>query len=208
MNRPDPQFALRALSAEELACQAQGGSSASFAALVTRFEGRLLKYLERRTQTVQDAEDLVQETFLKAYRNLARYEPKRRFSTWLFTIATRSASNHHRSQRRRARVADIEPHDADASPPDEALSRHEERESLWALVANVLPQDQHTALWLRYVEDMSVKEIAGVMGKTRVHVKVILYRGRQRLAESLPRRFTESESVPRCDTKPIADVIA
>ena len=86
------------LDAEELARKAGEGSSACFSALVSRFAGRLFHYLQHKVGSAHDAEDLVQETFLRVLRHIDRYDPTRPFAPWLFTIATRLAISHHRGR--------------------------------------------------------------------------------------------------------------
>jgi DNA-directed RNA polymerase specialized sigma24 family protein len=86
------------LSDEDLAGRAQEGCSASFEELVRRFQVPLLQFLQRWAAR-EDAEDLVQDTFVRAYRNLHRYRSSWRFATWLYTIARRLSIN----QRRRSR---------------------------------------------------------------------------------------------------------
>ena len=179
------------LADEELACRAQAGSSACFEELVRRLEGRLLRFLLRRTRTPQDAEDLLQETFLRGYQRLGSYNPAWKITTWLFTIASRLAISHGRKRRAVAlpRAACVPAVGDDALT---RLARQEEKEALWATAQSTLSENQHTVLWLRYAEGMSVKEIARVMGKTRTHVKVLLYRARS----ALGRRLEQAEPTP------------
>jgi len=167
------------LTSEELAWQAARGCQASFAELVNRFAPKLQAFLRRRTRDRHEAEDLVQDTLLKAYRSLGRYDESRRFSTWLFTIAARTAVSHYR--RRKLEVVDL---DTEAVASDEAVEGREERENLWTL-ASRLPEGQYQTLWLRYGEDMPIREIARVVGKSQVYVKVQLYRARMKLAKYL-----------------------
>ena len=170
-------------SSEELAVAASGGSSDCFDVLVDRLGPRLLRYLRRKVGDAHTAEDLVQETFLKAYRNLGRYDPSRSFSTWLFTIATRLAISHARSRRPAPAMGEYDPVDTGRSDPADTVARAEQHRGLWARAARVLGGDQYSALWLRYAEEMSVRDIAGVMGKTRSGVKVLLHRARRCLME-------------------------
>ena len=90
---------LSAISAEELARRAQAGSSACFDALVQRFARRVWRYLRGRGLSDHDADDVAQETFIKAFRYLNRYDAKQRFAPWLFTIATRGAVSFYRSRK-------------------------------------------------------------------------------------------------------------
>ena len=88
--------AVLTVSDEELARRARGGCHQSFGELMKRFQVRLLRFLQRRLRSTADAEDLLQETFVRAYQRLERYDETRPFGTWLFTIAHRLAVSHHR----------------------------------------------------------------------------------------------------------------
>ena len=155
----------------------------AFEAVVGLFGPRLLRYIRQRVGNVHTAEDLVQETFLKAFRGLAGYDSSRPLATWLFTIATRVAISHGR---RRFEIAVAAPDELSAvmvSGPDEVVSREEEHRNIWAHARCVLPESQFVALWLKYAEDMAVSEMAEIMGMSVSNVKVLLHRGRKRLAE-------------------------
>lgn len=170
---------------EELALRAQGGSAAAFALLVDRFETRLYSFILRRVGNQADAEDLTQEAFTRAWSGIRRYKPAWRFSTWLYTIASRACVNHLR----RAGVRDRADHhsiaasdDGDHAPatPVEAA---ETRAAVWAAAQEALTDAQFTALWLRYAEDLSMREIGRVLGKTSVGVRALLFRARTALIE-------------------------
>jgi RNA polymerase sigma-70 factor (ECF subfamily) len=168
-------------SDEELACRAQGGCAASFDQLLRRFQTPVLQFLRHRGLGA-DAEDVTQETFLRAYENLHRYSRRWAFSAWLFTIARRTSINH----RRRLRPGTNEAAAVDAArsadaEPLEALVTQESRQGLWDLATRVLSEEQTTALWLLYVEDMPVRSIASVLGRSRASVKIMLFRARRKL---------------------------
>jgi len=171
---------LRDLDSEELAWRAKQGCRASFAELVHRYAPRLHVFLRRRTRRSHEVEDLVQDTFIKAYQNLGRYDDSWKFSTWLFTIAARLAVSRGRKREPRSSMPDLRMQ----ARADETIDRQEQQEGLWAKVAE-LPDGQRQALWLKYAEDFSVKEIAAAMGKSQVCVKVLLYRARAGLAKRL-----------------------
>jgi len=185
---PSPRSAageLRALSAEDLARRSQQGCRASFAELVERYGTRLLRFLRRQTSNLHDAEDLVQDTFVRAYTNINGYRSTYKFSTWLFTIARNLASSRLRRQHRSRTVSDVTTVAPAPGPgPHEEITQGETRQSLWA-TAQTLSPNQYEALWLRYAEDMPIKDIAQVMGKSQVSVKVTLCRARTRLAGKL-----------------------
>lgn len=191
------QNELRTLSAEELALQAQQGCEVSFAELAERYSARLFHFLHYKTGNVQDAEDLVQDTFVKAYGNIHRYCNSWKFSTWLFTIARRLTSSYYRSLHRSQTILEVE---AGSSEPGEMVTQEETRQSLWAM-ARDLSKNQYQVLWLRYAENMSIKEIARVMVKSQVNVKVLLYRARVNLAERLRNVATENEAAEQMSPK-------
>lgn len=179
-----PARALSARTDEELAVMAQRDHVSAFAELVTRFESRLFNFLLRRTGSAATAEDIAQEAFVRAWERIGSYDPTWRFSTWIFTIASRMAVSSHR--RRRA-SGPVEAADrVGRRDPDLGDIEHVAREGsrLWSLAQRVLGEDQHTTLWLRYAEDMSIGEIATVTGRTQVGVRVTLFRARQRLAQA------------------------
>jgi RNA polymerase sigma-70 factor (ECF subfamily) len=168
-------------SAEQLAADAAAGCSASFEALVARYGPRLLRYLRQRVGDRHAAEDLLQETFLKAYRYLSNYDPSRSFATWLFTIATRLAAGHWRRRRPAVPMEGLELSDRAATSPLVAASVREQHANVWAQASRVLGPAQLAALWLRYAEEMAIAEIAEVMGRSPGSVKVLLHRACRRL---------------------------
>jgi len=130
-----------------------------------------------------DAEDLTQETFLKVFRSLSRADPPVAFTAWLFTIARRTALNHFRAARP---LEELDPETASGAPdPATLAAATEDRRSLWALARRLVKRRQFEALWLRYAEGLSVKEVAHVMRLHSIHVRVLLHRGRQQLARRL-----------------------
>jgi len=166
---------------EQLAARAAAGCVESFEQLVERFQTPLLHFLRKRARSWEDAEDLVQEAFVRAYQKLHRYDSRWRFSTWLFTIAYRLNLNELRQRRplpeneQFALIADGE-----AEPLAEITAR-EDRSRLWDAAAETLNELQYNIVWLFYVEEMAVKEIAEVLGKSRVAIKTTLFRARKKL---------------------------
>jgi len=161
---------------EELARRARAGSVRSFEELARRYKRRLFVYLRPRVGSDEDAEDLVQETFLKLYRNIGSYDPEFRFSTWLYTSAGRLAID---AFRRGVASRDKRVDGSAGELPDPASERDRDPRAsgLWD-AARGLGADRFRVLWLRYGEDLSIEEIAAVMGRTRLAVRVLLHRAR------------------------------
>lgn len=181
---------------KQLVTAAQAGCSDSFAELVSRHGPGLLEFLRYRTAGVEDAEDLVQETFVRAYLKLDQFSGQWRFSTWLYTIARRLAISHYRKRRFSPLVSEFE---SNEPGPQKHLMQREMSANLWS-IARSLPVNQYEALWLKYAEGMSIKQISRIMNKSQVYVKVLLYRGRVAMGKRL-KRMDEDDSSGHMDAK-------
>ena len=168
------------LTDEQLVEASLEGSSPAFGELVERYQDRLLRFLVTRSVSHADAEDAIQDTFISAYRYLASYDPKWRFSTWIYRIALRNVARQRRPGKHDAEVELV-----DDCDPMHACMLHSERENVWVTARRVLKDDAFNAMWLRYVEDMSVKEIARALDKSVSWTKVNLLRGRRSLSDEL-----------------------
>ncbi len=132
------------ISDEQLACQAQAGRSSCFAELVGRHERRLLTFLFRRIGSLGEAEDLLQDTFVRAWRNLDQYDPRWRVTTWLYTIVSRLAASHYRKTRSRPQAeADLTAAASRQTDPADEVAAREQRDNLWALARRVLSEEQY-----------------------------------------------------------------
>jgi RNA polymerase sigma-70 factor, ECF subfamily len=174
----------------------------SFELLLRRFQTPVLHFLRHRGFSA-DAEDLAQETFLRAYENLHQYNRRWAFSTWLFTIARRASLNHRRRLRPTTDARAVEAALSSAAGPLESLVAEEDRRRLWDRAAGVLSEEQTTALWLYYVEGMPARDIALVLERSWASVKVMLFRARKRLLPLLGEFADERRrrSSPREETR-------
>jgi RNA polymerase sigma-70 factor (ECF subfamily) len=171
--------------ARTLAERAKEGCRDAFEQLVALHENQVFNFLSQFTRNRQDAEDLTQETFIKAYRSLDRYLPAFSFTPWLFTIARRTAISHFRSSVRFEELTGSE--ETGLENPAMLLERKDEGDSIWNL-ARTLKRKQWEVLWLRYGEGFSTAETARVMNTNQIHVKVLLHRARASLAGKLSAR--------------------
>jgi RNA polymerase sigma-70 factor, ECF subfamily len=175
---------------EELAAAALEGSASAFTELVERYQERLLRFLLTRSATRADAEDALQDTFLNAYRYLATYRPRWRFSTWLYRIAIRNAA-----RRRDGTAVPYSDHPDDSADPLALCIRNSETDNIWCAARRLLAPDAQAALWLRYVEDLPIREVARALGRSQPWTKVTLMRSRRRLQSALAEdASTTSES--------------
>ena len=160
---------------------------AAFAELVEAYQRPVYNLCYRMLGEAGEAEDAAQESFLRAYRGMRRYDPKRSFSTWLLAIA----SHHCIDQLRRRRLPvesleELEPWEEipDTGPgPETAVARREGREAARALLARLGPQDRAVVV-LRYWDELSTEEIADTLSLTVKAVKSRLHRARKQMAEA------------------------
>jgi len=174
---------LRSPSDEALARQTQAGSMEAFEELVLRYEQRIYVFVNQRCSNGMDAAEITQETFVKAYQAISQFDPTRTFAPWLFTIARRKCVDHFRATPPASNEA--APELSDSNDPSELLARQDERRHLWSLARRILPAAQFDALWLHYIEDMNLSEIARVLRRPETYIKVLLFRARKALAERL-----------------------
>jgi RNA polymerase sigma-70 factor (ECF subfamily) len=145
-----------------------------------RFQTPVLQFLQHRGAAAA-AEDLLQDTFIRAYVNLFRYRSRWRFATWLFTIARRVSLNYHRRPRAESGGA-MEAAECGRAGPADLAAAADSRQYLWDRAAGVLSQEELTAMWLHYVESMSTREIATVLERSSVAIKTMIFRARKKLA--------------------------
>jgi RNA polymerase sigma-70 factor (ECF subfamily) len=157
---------------EQLVARALAGDKGAFNQLVIRHERRLFRFLSRSAANAADVEDAMQQAMLKAYVHLARYNPRWRFTTWLFTIALRELRTLQRNVPITQRDASQEPA---ATPVEHAIDNDDPGE-LWRAARRLLHPQHYTALWLRHGEDLPVRDIARVMRRPRIWVSVTLHR--------------------------------
>ena len=169
--------------------KARQGSAAAFTDLVNGYRHGLLRFLLTRSATYADAEDALQDTLINAFRYLDSYDGRWRFSTWLYRIAINNAS-----KQRAANTVELgELSDAESDPLTQCIAASE-RENLWLVARRHLNDEVYTAMWLRYVEEMSVKDIAAALERSVSWTKVNLLRGRKILDQEINEAHTKQTS--------------
>lgn len=160
------------------------GKLQAFDQLVRRHTPRVFNYLLHLTRHRQDAEDVTQQTFIKAYQHLASFDRSHPFIAWLLTIARRTALNHFRSAKQFEPVAETLP--SAERGPDREVEKRDQLDALWTQAREALSEREYEVLWLRYAEDMPIEETARIMGLNTTHTKIIAFRARQRLIKLQP----------------------
>lgn len=181
---------LKSVEPNDLVRRVQAGCSDSATELSNRFMPRLLILIERRLAGRRaDAEDIAQESMAKAFQHLDRFDFDYQFSTWLFTIAYRLASDFARKEKRRPKSFPIEIAEDDRSLDTRRMDSRwsEVVDDIWSLARSALVESQYTVLWLKYGEGLSIQEIASVLQKTQIGVRVQLHRARSKLSKEMHR---------------------
>jgi RNA polymerase sigma-70 factor (ECF subfamily) len=171
------------------------GQDAALDDLMGRHGERLFHYLLRVLQNEAEAADLAQEAFVRVYLQRARFRPREKFSTWLYTIATNLARDVHRRRARHPQVSlDAAPDGSGRSfretlpapkpAPDQLLESRERVETVRRAVA-ALPEELRVPLVLAEYEEQSHAEIGAVLNCSPKAVEMRIYRARQELRRSL-----------------------
>ncbi len=174
----------------ELALLALDGDRSAFSRLVDRYQGPIYRFALHFFRDPDRAEDVTQDTFLRAYRFLHTYDPARRFATWLYTIARNQCIDRQRERVRRDEV----PADS-VSPaallggrnqvsPLEVLERREDWRRLVVAISD-LPEKYKTPIVLCYLEGLPYQEIADIVGISLNNVKIRIFRAKKRLLRVL-----------------------
>jgi RNA polymerase sigma-70 factor, ECF subfamily len=177
------------------------GDKAEFARLVERYSGVIYRLASRMVENPQDAEDVLQETFIKAYRGLPNFDGRSSLSTWLYRIATNEALMLLRRTKQTVVSIEepIETEDSEQEPmqivdfccmPEEELMSAESRAIMDKMV-ETLPLSLRSVFLLRDIEGLSTLETAEALSLSEVAVKTRLSRARLRLRELLSGYYSE-----------------
>jgi len=164
--------------------------------LVRAYQARVFGLVLMIVRSPPAADDVTQEAFVRAFRNLHRYDDRRPIYPWLAAIATRLAHNwmrqHGRTARREGTPIDAAP--APSTPPAALtdLIAGERRRQLWTTIAS-LPARERTAVVLHYRDGMAVRDIAAALGVTGGTIKTMLFRARRHMRERLSPESPEPE---------------
>ena len=183
----------RGPSDAEVVEEVLAGSQERFGDLVERYQGRLVNYLFRMLRSYEEAHDLAQDVFVKVYQALDRYDPRYKFSTWLFRVAQNAAIDQIRKRRLQVvsmdRPSDEEDDRAWEFPSDDPSPysdlRNQERGAAIQRAIEDLPWEYRELIVLRHFGELSYDEIARLKEMPLGTVKNKLFRARQQIKKSL-----------------------
>lgn len=177
---------------EELIARFQNGDEYAFDEIVKRYKDRLLNFVFRFIGQIDESEDIVQDTFLKVYKNKNSYVNIARFSTWIYTIAGNLAKTELRKRKRRRifSISRMGIDDKEFELPSTARTPEENTESLFneKLIQNAiqkLPDKFRTVIILRDIQELSYDEISKIIGVPLGTIKSRVNRARLKLRELL-----------------------
>lgn len=165
--------------------EARRGNQASFGDLVLRYERRVVRVIAQFVRDQDLAQDLAQETFLRAYQRLDQFDPARRFGPWLFRIGVNLTLDYLRRRKRRGwfslftDASSERPPDPPTADPRQALDLRQEVEA----VLERIPEKYRTVLVLRDLENFSTSEIAAILHRKEATIRWRLSEARQRFEQ-------------------------
>lgn len=179
---------------KELVKRAQNGDKAAFDALVSKYHLKVVNLATRFVKNADDAQDVAQEAFIKAYRGLKNFRGDAAFYTWLYRIAINSAKNYLVSQSRKSPAYAVDVEDAEHmesatnlkeyDTPEGNLLTEEIEQTVYKAIKD-LPEDLKTAITLRELEGMTYDEIASVMECPIGTVRSRIFRAREAIDKYL-----------------------
>lgn len=179
---------------EEIIDRILKGDKSAFASLVERYQNYVFTLVLRFTDNREDAEEIAQDVFVKAYRSLADFRGDSKFSTWLFTIARTTCLSFLRKKKLDTISLDNERAGVQLETRESAFHANQiEQKSRHAILnkaISMLSADDAQVLNLFYKGDQTLEEIGKIMGMEPNTVKVKLHRARQRLKEKMEKYFS------------------
>lgn len=171
------------------------GDQQAYAELVKRYQNFVFTICMRYTSSREDAEEIAQDIFVKAFRNLADFRGEAKFSTWLYTIVNTSCITFLRKKRLETNSLDDEKVFARADNMDSGMRANQvEQKSKIAMVNKaiaLLSPDDGKIITLFYKGEQSLEEMGVILGMEPNTVKVKLHRARQRLKEKMEKHFEQ-----------------
>lgn len=192
------------LSDEELMLRFQNDDNDAFSQIVNRYKDRLVNFLYRYTGSIDEAEDIAQDSFLRLYRLKHTYKDVGKFSSWFYTIAINQAKSHKRDKARRHAYSmnqtfgedgkEIE-YASDDRQPDEELIAKDDAYMVQKAI-NLLDEKHREIILLRDIQDMEYEEIATVLQIPVGTVKSRINRARESLKVILEKIYKPKRRLP------------
>ena len=169
----------------EIVAKVLKGDRQAYALLVEEYKSPIYNLAYRMTGNSEDSDDLTQETFIRAYINLWRFDPKRKFFTWLYTISINLIRNHLKKVKNDDllnRTKNIQYNENENQSPEARIIATQESNKI-NLALLTLKYELRVMLIMKYQQELSFEEIAEITGKSVSAVKMRVYRGLEKLEQ-------------------------
>jgi RNA polymerase sigma-70 factor (ECF subfamily) len=163
------------------------GDTSGYAVMVDRYKDLAFTIAYRILGKREDAEEVVQDAFVKAFQNLSAFRQKAKFSTWLYRIIYNTAISKQRQKKPVCQSID------EITVPDNRMEfiaeEEEDRHKILEIAMQQLPEDDRILLTLYYVDESSVDDLHSILGISKANVKIKLFRARKKLQELVTKKM-------------------
>ena len=185
---------MRNISDQEIIDSVRKGNDSDYSIIINRYKNKAFSMLKRMLKNEFDAEEVLQDCFLKAYNSLNNFKGEAKFSTWFYRIVYNSALTKLSSQKRKIEfeMSSIEEHfDLQSEHNADDIEKKDIQEFIQDIIKK-LPERHSAIITMFYLNEMSIEEISDVMGISISNVKVMLHRSRNSLRDLImTSRFAE-----------------
>jgi RNA polymerase sigma-70 factor (ECF subfamily) len=173
------------IEVEPLVDRAAGGDAEAFGRLYDIFADRIFRHIYYRTSNIEDAKDLTQEVFLKAWQGLPKYKrTKTPFLGWLFTISHNRVIDYYRTKKDYTYLNDEIVMEDQEKSPDKLVEAQFTQQEVSRVILQ-LPEDQQQVILMSFIEGFEYNEIAAILNKSEGNIRVIVHRALKRMREIL-----------------------
>ncbi|MCU0414598.1 MAG: sigma-70 family RNA polymerase sigma factor [Ignavibacteriaceae bacterium] len=176
---------MRNLSDQEIIDSVRKGNDSDYSIIINRYKNKAFSMLKRMLKNEFDAEEILQDCFLKAYNSLINFKGEAKFSTWFYRIVYNSALTKLSSQKRKieSEMSSVEEHfDLQSEHNADDFEKKDIQEFIQDIIKK-LPERHSAIITMFYLNEMSIEEISDVMGISISNVKVMLHRSRNTLRD-------------------------
>jgi len=176
---------MRNLSDQEIIDSVRKGNDSDYSIIINRYKNKAFSMLKRMLKNEFDAEEILQDCFLKAYNSLSNFKGESKFSTWFYRIVYNTALTRLSSQKRKteSEMTSVEDHfNLESEYRSDEIEREDVNQLIRDTISN-LPERYSAIITMFYLNEMSVEEISEVMQITVSNVKVMLHRSRNSLRD-------------------------
>jgi len=176
---------MRNLSDQEIIDSVRKGNDSDYSIIINRYKNKAFSMLKRMLKNDFEAEEVLQDCFLKAYKSLVNFKGESKFSTWFYRIVYNTALTRLSSQKRKteSEMTSVEDHfNLESEYGSDEFEKKDVNQLIHDTISK-LPERYSAIITMFYLNEMTIDEISGVMGITVTNVKVMLHRSRNSLRD-------------------------